>query len=133
MSVWRKQGYRDVFFRLGVWRVFVIVSMSPLAIACGSGSGEFAGVNSYALGDFQPLDRVGLSEVQSAAPSCEGRLEGVSEFALLGESGLVVGLDEEGEAVCVDAVESVEEELNEQGRSEEALRLGERYRLSTGM
>lgn len=73
------------------------------------------------------LSQVGLADVESASSSCEDLLAGVTDFAVLGETGLVVGLDATGGAVCIDTVEAVNSELSEDGRSNDALLLAARY------
>jgi hypothetical protein len=57
----------------------------------------------------------------------------VTDFAVLGETGLIVGLDAAGGAVCVDTVEAVNTELADSGRLTDASELVARYQITMAM
>lgn len=92
---------------------------AALAVVGCSGGSEPAVASSALVSDS--LDQVGLSDVSNAASSCEGLLDGVTDFAVLGETGLLVGLDAVGDPVCIDTVEAIETELDEEGRDSSSL------------
>ncbi len=98
------------------------------ALAClGIGCSNGAGASSDLIESDLPLEQVGLADVETASSSCEDLLAAVTDFALLGETGLIVGLDSGGGAVCIDTVEAVNSELAEDGRSNDAMDLVARY------
>jgi hypothetical protein len=99
-------------------------ALACLGIGCST-STEAA--TSDLLAEESPLEQVGLADVEAASSSCEDLLAGVTDFALLGETGLVVGLDSGGGAVCIDTVDAVNDELSEDGRISDALALAARY------
>lgn len=101
-----------------------------LGIGCTSGVGATS--SDLVLAEA-PLTQVGLADVESASSSCEGLLAGVTDFAVLGETGLVVGLDGTGNAVCIDTVEAVNSELGETGRASDAMELIARYESTMAM
>jgi hypothetical protein len=85
------------------------------------------------VGDGEPLDSVDESAWGPAIPSCEGQLDGGEQFALAaGANGLVAAV-QDGQVVCVDTVEAVEEELDDTGREEEADRLIAAYQATIEM
>ena len=102
---------------LGAFNAFV-------AVGCAGsvGSAEATLLESEAV-----LDQVDLSDVASAESSCEGLIDSVTSFAVLGETGLIVGVDEGGAAICIDTVEAVETELGDVGRASDASELSDRY------
>jgi len=108
----------------------VLLGMGVLGIGCSSSVG---GTASDLLVSEAPLDQVGLADVEAASSSCEGLLAAVTDFAVLGETGLVVGLDRTGSAVCIDTVEAVNSELGETGRGTDALALIARYESTMAM
>jgi len=90
--------------------LWALAAAAVLAVGCTS-SGLPGGASSDLLASDPPLAQVGLSDVAAASSSCEGLLPRVTDFALLGETGLVVGLDDAGGAVCIHTVEGVNPEL----------------------
>jgi hypothetical protein len=107
-------------------RALTLVSLVALA-ALGVGCGRAASASSSELVLEEPLTQVGLADVETASSGCEDLLADVTDFAVLGESGLVVGLDGSGGAICIDTVEAVNSELAEDGRASDALALASRY------
>lgn len=103
------------------------IALGLFSIGCSSSS--FTSSDLIA-GEHQPLSQVGLADVESASSSCEGMLATVDEFALLGETGLLVGLDDTGDAVCIDTVDAVNAELGEVGRLGDASALVARYEFT---
>jgi hypothetical protein len=78
-----------------------------------------------------PLEGMGW---QAAPAGCEDRLVGEVTFKLASaDDGLVAAVDAEGSVVCVDTVESVQDELEEQGEEERAEELGDQFLLAAGL
>jgi hypothetical protein len=102
-------------------------------LAVGCTSGGLAESTSSQLLEAETLEQVGLSDVATASSSCEGLLTRVTDFAVLGETGLIVGLDAAGGAVCIDTVEAVNTELSEGGRFADAGELVARYQTTMAM
>lgn len=94
-----------------------------LAVGCAGTVGSAEAT----LLESESLDQVDLSDVASASSSCEGLLGSVTSFAVLGETGLIVGVDDIGAPVCIDTVEAVQTELGLCGRSDDAGELESRY------
>jgi len=107
----------------------VLLGVGVLGVGCSS----VGGAASDLVASEAPLDQVGLADVESASSSCEGLLTGVTDFAVLGETGLVVGLDGAGSAICIDTVEAVNSELDETGRETDAVELIARYETTMSM
>ncbi len=101
-----------------------LLVLGSAGIGCASSS---VASSELLSADEEPLSQVGLADVETASSSCEGLLTSVDDFALLGETGLVVGLDPSGDAVCIDTVDAVNAELGEQGRPGDASDLVARY------
>ncbi len=99
-------------------------ALACLGVGCSTATG---GTSADLFMSEDTLSQVGLADVESASSSCEDLLAGVTDFAVLGETGLVVGLDATGGAVCIDTVDAVNSELSEDGRSNDALALVARY------
>ena len=95
-----------------------------VAVGC---AGSVGGAESTLLESESALDQVDLSDVASAESSCEGLIGSVISFAVLGETGLIVGVDEGGAAICIDTVEAVQTELCDEGRAADASELSDRY------
>lgn len=95
-----------------------------VAVGC---AGNVGGGGEALLERESPLEQVDLSDVASAESSCEGLLRSVTSFAVLGETGLIVGVDGDGAPVCIDTVEAVQTELGEVGRVVDAGELSNRY------
>lgn len=102
---------------LGAFNAFV-------AVGC---AGSVGSAEATLLESESVLDKVDLSDVASAESSCEGLIDSVTSFALLGETGLIVGVDESGAPICIDTVEAVETELDDAGRAADAVDLIGRY------
>ena len=100
------------------------VALAGLGVGCSAATGS---TSADLLMSEDTLSQVGLADVEAASSSCEDLLGGVTDFAVLGETGLVVGLDATGGAVCIDTVEAVNSELAEDGRTSDALTLAARY------
>lgn len=102
-------------------------AIAVLAIAlsaAGCVGGPDAGATQTGLLMADPLVLLRPSAWAGAPASCEGLLSGDVEFAVASaEGGLVAAVDDNGEVVCVDTVEAVEEELEQSGRDEEAAAL----------
>lgn len=94
-----------------------------IAVGCAGSIGSAEA----ALLESEALEQVDLSDVASASSSCEGLLGSVTSFAVLGETGLIVGVDEIGAPVCIDTVEAVQTELSLCGRLDDAGALESRY------
>lgn len=94
-----------------------------VAVGCAGSVGNAEA----ALLESEALEQVDLSDVASASSSCEGLLGSVTSFAVLGETGLIVGVDDIGCPVCIDTVEAVQSELNLCGRRDDAGTLESRY------
>jgi hypothetical protein len=101
----------------------LFVALASLGVGCS----RAASVTSSELLLDEPLTQVGLADVETASSGCEDLLSDVTDFAVLGETGLVVGLDCSGGAVCIDTVAAVNSELSEDGRASDALALASRY------
>lgn len=85
--------------------------------------------------DTVPLESVGSDEEWEAAPAgCEDRLDRALDFKVASSTDhLVAAVDANGVIVCVDTVESVQEELEEEGFDEEAEQLADRFLLAVGL
>lgn len=112
--------------------VLALAAASTFAVGCTSGA-MATGASSDLLASEPPLDQVDLGDVAAASSSCEGLLARVTDFAVLGETGLVVGLDAGGGAVCIDTVEAVNTELGDCGRWTDAGELVARYQITMAM
>ncbi|MBX7197474.1 MAG: hypothetical protein K1X94_35845 [Sandaracinaceae bacterium] len=111
--------------------MLAFVALACLGVGCSTAA---SGTTSDLLAaEDAPLSQVGLADVETASSSCEGLLGDVTEFAVLGETGLVVGLDASGLAVCIDTVDAVNTELSVQGRATDALDLIHRYETTMAM
>ncbi|GAB5541727.1 MAG: hypothetical protein SangKO_014870 [Sandaracinaceae bacterium] len=114
------------------------VALAALVTGCSlGGPGPLAvdAANRTSLIEVTPgtiaLDQVDSTAWMAAPAGCEDRLDGATDYALAGaDSGLVAAVDESGSIVCVDTVESVQEELEKEGLDDEADELGERYLLA---
>lgn len=104
--------------------LLAFTALACLGVGC---SASTHGASSDLLAEDAPLEQVGLADVEAASSSCEDLLAGVTDFALLGETGLIVGLDSGGGAICIDTVEAVNDELAEDGRASDAMELVARY------
>lgn len=111
---------------------WMIAIAALLAVGCSSGGLADAASSQLVEADA-PLEQVGLADVATASSSCEGLLARVTDFAVLGETGLIVGLDAGGGAVCVDTVEAVNTELSDSGRLADAGELVARYQTTMAM
>jgi hypothetical protein len=81
----------------------------------------------------EPLAPVASSAWEQAPESCEGQLTEGLHFELASETdGLVAAVDDSGDIVCVDSVESVEQELESEGREEDAEDLRDSYLVAIG-
>lgn len=82
-----------------------------------------------------PLESVGADEEWEAAPAgCEDRLDGALAFKLASSTDhLVAAVDADGVIVCVDTIESVQEELEEEGFAEAAEQLVGRFLLAVAL
>lgn len=95
------------------------VALAALVTGCSlGGPGPLAvdAANRTSLIEVTPgtiaLDQVDSTAWMAAPAGCEDRLDGATDYALAGaDSGLVAAVDESGSIVCVDTVESVQEEL----------------------
>jgi hypothetical protein len=112
--------------------LLALAAASIFAVGCTSGP-TATGASSDLLATDPPLEQVDLGDVATASSSCEGLLSRVTDFALLGETGLVVGLDAGGGAVCIDTVEAVNTELGDCGRWTDAGELVARYQVTMAM
>lgn len=101
----------------------LVAALSLVGVGCG----RLSSVATSGLLEEEPLGRVDLNDVESASSGCEGMLANASDFALLGETGLVVALDGSGAPVCFDTVEAVNDELDDTGRAADAAVLSARY------
>lgn len=108
------------------------LAVALLALA-GVGCSSVGAASSDLIAEEPPLTQVGLADVESATSSCEGLLDDVIDFAVLGETGLVVGLDGIGDAVCIDTVEAVNAELGDEGRVGDAIALSSRYEVTMAL
>ncbi|MEQ8895182.1 MAG: hypothetical protein RID93_46460, partial [Sandaracinaceae bacterium] len=114
------------------------VALAALVTGCSlGGPGPLAvdAANRTSLIEVAPgtiaLDQVDSTAWMAAPAGCEDRLDRATDYALAGaDSGLVAAVDESGSIVCVDTVESVQEELEKEGLDDEADELGERYLLA---
>lgn len=118
-------------------RIHLTMLLAAFALALGGcvGAPEDAGESQSWLVEVapgtEPLESVPPSEVVNA-PGCEDRLGSNVTFAIAGE-GLVAALDAGGDVVCVDSVEDVQDELEEEGRSADAAALGDAYLVAIGL
>lgn len=84
--------------------------------------------------DSPPLGPIDSDAWRRAPAGCEDRLAAGLSFRLASAlDGLVAAVDGDGDIVCVDTVESLQEELAEDGREDEADELGDRYLLAIGV
>lgn len=118
----------------------VALTTAPLGGCALGGPGPLAvdAANQDSLIEVTPgttaLDSVDSTDWMAAPAGCEGRIDGDTEFALASApSGLIAAVDAMGRVICVDTVESVQQELEEEGLDEEADELGERYLLTLGL
>lgn len=101
-------------------RILPLLLLS-FAAGCAVSGGDFGGQASDLLElASEPLEPVGTDDWEAAPPSCEGRLSGRISFRLASVDGLVAAVEPDGDVVCVDTVESVQDELNGTGRTDEA-------------
>lgn len=114
---------------MGNWKhvwVSIVAALALAMVGCMGGAGPegaSAGESPSELlvAEDDGLEQLDAAEWSAAQPGCEGLLSGGEHFAVASaEHGLVAVLDADGEVVCVDTVESVEEELEETGREDEA-------------
>lgn len=100
---------------------WVVATLFVAVAMVGCGAEPSAGGTSSELLMAESLGTLDGATWASAAAGCEGHLGGDVIFAIASaDAGLVAAVDEDGEVVCVDTVEAVEEELQETGRDEEA-------------
>lgn len=116
------------------------LSLLALLLASGCVSGGAEGADSYSTGLIEvtpgtlPLAPIEAEAWQAAPAGCEDRLMGEISFKIASaDDGLVAAVDGEGTVVCVDTVESVQEELHEQGDDERADALDDQFLLAAGM
>lgn len=87
----------------------------------GCGVDPTAGGASSDLLLMDSLETIEESNWTDAPAGCEGHLEGDVIFAIASvDEGLVAAVGEDGEIICVDTVEAIEAELEENGRQDEA-------------
>jgi hypothetical protein len=81
-----------------------------------------------------PLGWVHSEEWRSAPAGCEGKLGQDIEFEVASaDDGLVAAVADDGDIVCVDSVESVQEELESSGDGERAATLDDAFLLAAGL
>lgn len=121
-------------------RTFLRASLATfiaLAAGCAADDGDVAGRAESDLLELpaasQPLAPLDEDEDWEDAPAgCEDRLASsqltfrVASFTY----GLVAAVEPDGDIVCVDTVQAVQEELDEQGDAARADELGDRYLLA---
>ena len=100
----------------------VALTTAPLGGCALGGPGPLAvdAANQDSLIEVTPgttaLDSVDSTDWMAAPAGCEGRIDGDTEFALASApSGLIAAVDAMGRVICVDTVESVQQELEEEG------------------
>jgi hypothetical protein len=99
---------------------WIVQALAALAVGCAGGAPPVGVADSdLVISDLEPLEELEGDEENGAEPGCDGRLTGGERFALVSD-GLVAAVDADGEVVCVDTVEAIEEELEEAERTEEA-------------
>ena len=113
-------------------RWFVPAALAAASLATGCVGSESAGATSGLVevdSDALPLESVDADEAWRSAPAgCEDRLDvGVSFKVASARDELVAAVNRAGEIVCVDSLDSVQVELEEEGRDEEADELVERF------
>ncbi|AKF06499.1 hypothetical protein [Sandaracinus amylolyticus] len=103
-------------------RIWGIVLAAALAAGGCVGSGA-PGVSSDQLlvDEGEELGAIEPEACEEAESGCEGLLARGVQFAIVSaEFGLIAAVESDGDVVCVDTVEAVEEELSESGRIDEA-------------
>lgn len=115
---------------------FFVTLLSITALGCAGSPDDLGGAGSTLVEvapGTEPLAAVGSDAWQDAPPSCDDRLSGEVRFELASAAeGLVAAVDTSGDVVCVDSLESVQEELEEEGREEDADHLGDAYLVAIG-
>ncbi|WP_236605907.1 hypothetical protein [Sandaracinus amylolyticus] len=107
--------------------------MLAAALAAGGCAVDAAGVSSDQLlvDDGAELAEIEPEACEEAESGCEGLLARDVKFAIVSaEFGLIAAVESDGDVVCIDTVEAVEEELSESGRIEEAHNLVEAFEAS---
>lgn len=113
--------------------VSMLVALAALLAGCAVAPGAFGSSDSDLLEvdpATVPLEPIAVDAWRSAPAGCEGKLVGAQFLTFRVASdvdGLIAALDVTGEVLCVDTVESVEEELVACGHHELASTLRERY------
>lgn len=117
-----------------IFQTTTLLSLLTLALAgCMGAPDDAAGARSWLVEvtpGTEPLEPIGSDELASA-PDCENRIEGSLQFAIASD-GRIAAIDAEGDVVCVDSVEEVQDELAEDGRLADAEALGDSYLVAMG-
>lgn len=112
--------------------------ISVAALGCAVEAGP-AGPNDSSLIEVplgtEPLEVLDSGDWSDAQLSCDERLgERALRFHLVSASdGLIAVIDSAGHVVCVDSLESVQDELEEQGRQADADELGHAFLVTIGL
>jgi hypothetical protein len=122
---------------LGSRGLLAAIALSAVALSGCIGAPDERGATSGLVEldtSTPPLGRIDSDAWRRAPAGCEDRLAAGLSFRLASAlDGLVAAVDGEGQIVCVDTVESVQEELAEEGREDEADELGDRYLLAVAL
>ncbi|HJL20123.1 MAG TPA: hypothetical protein RMH99_30940, partial [Sandaracinaceae bacterium LLY-WYZ-13_1] len=116
----------------------LVLAVALVATGCVGGpadAGQTGGSLLEVPPDTTPLLGLEDDAWRHAPPSCEGQLaHGDLDFRLASATdGLVAAVDRSGDVICVDSVESVQEELEEEGREEAAHELGDSFLVAVGL
>ncbi len=113
--------------------------VTSLAVGAGSLGACSAPVGSGTSDLFEaPLDALPLATIEArewqlAPAGCEDLLPDTVSFEVArGANGLLVAVDDDGEAVCTDTYEAIQEELADAGREEESDDLEAAFRATIG-
>jgi hypothetical protein len=101
-----------------IWAALVVALATT---GCSSSGVPGAYSDPLLRDDGEQLASLERSDWGSATEGCAGMLGEGLHFAIASaEDGLIAAVEADGDVLCVDTVEAVEEELEESGRVEEA-------------
>lgn len=113
-------------------KLFIVATVACLS-ACGMPTGEEGSSAIVEVPpDTQPLAVFGSSGWQAVEDDCEGKIPEQVEFQIV-TSNRLVAVDRSGAPVCTDSVEDVQEELEANGRYEEAQDVWQSYLVTLGL
>ena len=106
----------------GLHYFFTLLLASLLAVGCTLDTGGVSASSLYeAPPGVLPLASIDTAEWEVAPAGCEDRIpENVTFEIARGANGLLVAVNDQGDAVCTDTYEAIQEELEDKGRGDDA-------------